>query len=137
MKILVGLTGAPEARAALSRAVDEAKLREAELIVLNHVRVSPPVEDVSDRYRNNEAQLEETRVALERQGLTVSVRSAMGVGSAGAEMLKVAEAEGVDLIIIGLRKRSPVGKLFMGSTAQEVLLGAQCAVLAVKQPANR
>ena len=92
MKILVGLTGAPEARAALSRAVDEAKLREAELIVLNHVRVSPPVEDVSDRYRNNEAQLEETRVALERQGLTVSVRSAMGVGSAGAEMLKVAEA---------------------------------------------
>lgn len=137
MKILVGLTGAPEARAALSRAADEAKLRDAELIVLNHVRVTPPVEEVTDRYRNNEAQLEETRVALERQGLTVSVRSAMGVGSAGAELLKIAETEGVELIVIGLRKRSPVGKLFMGSTAQEVLLGAQCSVLAVKQRTDR
>ena len=37
-----------------------------------------------------------------------------------------------DLVVIGLRRRSPVGKLLMGSVAQRILLGADCAVLAVK-----
>ena len=37
-----------------------------------------------------------------------------------------------DLIVIGVRRRTPVGKLFAGSTAQHVLLDADCPVLAVK-----
>ena len=47
-------------------------------------------------------------------------------------MLDAAEEHNADLIVIGLRRRTPVGKLIMGSTSQRILLEADCPVLAVK-----
>ena len=44
----------------------------------------------------------------------------------------MATEESADLVVIGIRRRSPVGKLFLGSTSQQVLLDAPCPVLAVK-----
>ena len=48
------------------------------------------------------------------------------------DLIEVAEKENAALIVIGLRRRSPVGKLLMGSHAQDILLRADCPVLAVK-----
>ena len=50
----------------------------------------------------------------------------------GTAVADLAEGLGIDLVVIGLRRRTPVGKLLMGSVAQRILLGAECAVLAVK-----
>ena len=45
---------------------------------------------------------------------------------------RLAEEVDADMIVIGLRRRTPVGKLILGSNAQQVLLDASCPVLAVK-----
>jgi nucleotide-binding universal stress UspA family protein len=52
--------------------------------------------------------------------------------SAAEEILATAEKHDASMIVIGLRKRSAVGKLLTGSTAQTILLEAACPVLAVK-----
>jgi nucleotide-binding universal stress UspA family protein len=48
------------------------------------------------------------------------------------DLVAVAEQVHAEIIVIGLRRRSPVGKLILGSNAQRVLLDAPCPVLAVK-----
>lgn len=51
---------------------------------------------------------------------------------AAEDLLDVAAREDAELIVIGLRRRTPVGKLILGSNAQRILLDASCPVLAVK-----
>ena len=52
------------------------------------------------------------------------------------DLVSIAESHDADLIVIGLRRRSPVGKLILGSNAQRILLDAHCPVLAVKATAD-
>ena len=69
---------------------------------------------------------------LSASGLThTMLRPTDGV-SAADSLLTAAEQNAVDLIVIGLRRRSPVGKLITGSTAQAVMLGSDCPVVGVK-----
>lgn len=132
MKILVGLTTAPEARAALERAVEEARMRNAELIVVDYLQVGISAENQSERYKAGERRLDQLKEELARDGVDIRTRHGVGVSSASRELLKIAQDEDVDLIVIGMRRRSPVGKLVLGSNAQDILLGADCPVLAVK-----
>ena len=50
----------------------------------------------------------------------------------GEDIVQYAREKGVDLIILGLKKRSKVGKLVFGSTAQYIILEAECPVLSIK-----
>ena len=68
---------------------------------------------------------------LEASGVPHEVRQPMG-SDVGDQVLALAEEVDASLIVIGLRRRSPVGKLIMGSVAQRILMGAHCPVLAVK-----
>ena len=69
---------------------------------------------------------------LKEQGSTTRCASWSAATSPAEDLIGVAEEEAADFIVIGLRRRSPVGKLILGSNAQRILLDASCPVLAVK-----
>jgi nucleotide-binding universal stress UspA family protein len=125
--IVVGWTPDEFGEVALHRGVEEARLRAGRVVVVNATRGDALVDD---RYADEE-QLGGLTAELASSGIEVEVRRSMGA-DVGDQVLAVAQDVSADLVVIGLRRRSPVGKLLMGSVAQRILLGADCAVLAVK-----
>ena len=89
---------------------------------------------VVDRFKNAkpQAELDTLSAELAADGVACEVREMAETGEPATDLLAVADQLSADVIVIGLRRRSPVGKLLLGSNAQRVLLDASCPVLAVK-----
>lgn len=133
MAIVVGFVPTSEGRAALRRAAEEAKLRSTKLIVINSNRGGKDLAaDEANRY---EAELATVQRELSESGVDHEVRQLVRGLEPSEDLIAVAEEVGADFIVIGLRRRSPVGKLILGSNAQRILLDAPCPVLAVKADA--
>ncbi|WP_043499991.1 universal stress protein [Georgenia sp. SUBG003] len=130
MTIVVGMVPTPAARAALEAATEEAALRGSRLVVVNAVRSGAYVD--ADVLGDEERQAVAER--LTARGVDHEIRRLDGEGDTVDQILKVAQETGADMLVIGMRRRSPVGKFLMGSSAQRLLLDAPCPVLAVKQP---
>ncbi|MGH3366139.1 MAG: universal stress protein [Nocardioidaceae bacterium] len=128
--IVVGYVSKPEGRAALRRAAEEARLRNLKLVVIHSYpggRESNPDDAVQ-----SEAELEDVKNDLGALGVEHEVRQLVRGREPAEDLISAAEDVKAELIVIGLRRRSPVGKLILGSNAQRILLDASCPVLAVK-----
>ena len=128
--IVVGYVPKPEGQAALRRASEEALLRQARLVVVNSHRGGREY-DRGDALRG-EQELDDIRDQLNEAGVDHEIRQLVRGMDPADDLIQVAHDVGADFIVIGLRRRSPVGKLILGSNAQRVLLDAPCPVLAVK-----
>lgn len=128
--VVVGHVATPEGEAALARSVEEATLRQARLVVVISHRGGPDLDE--SEARELEAREAEVVARLEPTGLDFDVRRLVRGFEPAEDLIGIAEATEAELIVIGLRRRSPVGKLLLGSNAQRILLDAPCAVLAVK-----
>ncbi|MBD5830027.1 universal stress protein [Janibacter melonis] len=133
MTIVVGYVSTKEGRAALDRAVEEAKLRGRRLVVVHSDRGGSGF--TGDNAASQEATLQGVRDDLAGSGVDVDVRGLVRGKEPAEDLIAVAEETDAELIVIGLRRRTPVGKLILGSNAQRVLLDAPCPVLAVKADA--
>ena len=72
------------------------------------------------------------KTRLDESGVEHDIRQLVRGFEPAEDLISIAEANNAELLVIGLRRRSPVGKLILGSNAQRVLLDAPCPVLAVK-----
>ena len=127
MTVVVGYIPDQYGEAALTAGIEEAQRRGTGLVVVNATKGDALV----DRRYVGEAGLAGLEERLAELGMTHEVRQAMGPDVA-EEILRVATDTDAAVIVIGLRHRTPVGKMIMGSVAQQVLLDAPCPVLAVK-----
>ena len=127
MTVVVGYIPDKFGDAALEEAIEEARRRQTDLIVVNATRGDALI----DRRYLGEKGLADLEQRLSGLDVAHEVRQSVGIDVA-EEMVAVAREVGAEVLVIGIRPRTPVGKMIMGSVAQQVLLDAPCPVLAVK-----
>lgn len=130
MRIVAGFLRSPEGRAALDRAIEETRLRDGELLVVHSMKGGE--RDEAEQVMTYRAEFEQLEARLAGEGIRYRLIEYARGNSPADDLLKAAEDESADLLVIGIRRRSAVSKLVLGSNAQEILLHAGCAVLAVK-----
>lgn len=128
MTIVVGYIPTPQGEAALTAAIVEARAHDDSILVINMSRDDKLV----DAHRADDGDLDRLDTELAESGVPHEVRRVEHGTDPAVQILETIEAEQARLLVIGLRHRTPVGKLLMGSTAQRLLLEAPCPVLAVK-----
>ncbi len=126
--IVVGYVPSAEGRAALQRGIIEARLRGVRLVVVNTTRGDSLVDE-----RFIQGEIADNLVAeLEALDVPAELRQANAGNDVADELDDIATEVDADLIVIGLRRRSPVGKLILGSAASRILLTVGHPVLTVK-----
>ncbi len=130
MKILVGYDGSNAAAAAVALAAEQAKAFGAEVHIVTSL--SKGTDRQQKDIRSGEAGLEGMKSVCEASGVPCETHLLIRGLSSGEDIVQFAVEEGVDQIVVGVKRRSKVGKLLMGSTAQYVILKAPCPVLTIK-----
>ncbi len=125
--IVVGYSADQFGKAALEHGIAEAKLRETNLLVIN----ATSGEALADPRFAQSGEVHDVEERLKGCGVEFELTQPVGVDTAD-ELLKAMDRDDAELLVIGIRHRSPVGKLLLGSVSQQVLLECPKPVLAVK-----
>jgi nucleotide-binding universal stress UspA family protein len=128
MTVLVGYIPTAEGGAALQLAIREATLRGTSIEIVN-VALHANFADVTFA---DEKDLDVVVERLDEAGITHHVTQLTDVADIAGAILEVAEAIGAELIVVGLRRKSPLGMALLGSNAQRIILAATCPVLSVR-----
>ena len=128
MKIMVCYDNSTPARAALKLAQEHAKVWEAKLFVVNSISRELPLKH---SFIKEAEQKLENEINDFLKGISSPYETHLLVSShdVGEQLVGFAKRENIDQIFIGIIKKSKVGKLLFGSTAQHVILSAPCPVV--------
>ncbi len=128
MSILVSYVPTPEGWVALDLAIAEATLRAVPIVVLN-VAVGKNFAEVTFA---DEKELDGVRARLVEAGIEHEIIQVTDATDVADVVLTTAEEKNAELIVVGLRRRSAVGKALLGSNAQRIILSADCPVLSAR-----
>ena len=130
MKILVGYDGSKVAEDALKLAQEHARIFGADIHLITCLQQSRELqkEDIDEA----ESRLDHLKLTFDFDKIPCEPHTSVTYLTAGEDLVLFANENNIDLIYIGVKKRSKVGKLVFGSTAQHVILEASCPVVTVK-----
>lgn len=130
MKILVGYDHSKVSENALNYARQHGQAFNAEIHIITSLEQSATLkkEDI-DKAENR---LERVKKPFKEAGIECEIHTSVSYQSPGEDLVRYAKENDIDQIIVGVRRRSKVGKLVTGSTAQYVILNAPCPVLSVR-----
>ena len=133
MRIMVCYDDSEEAKDCLREAEKHARAFNGEVLVVTSV--------ISDHKYNPkmmepfEKGLDEAQAFFDGKGIPCRTHLSLRAVDveAGEDLEGVAAREKVDEIIVGIKNRSKVGKLLLGSAAQFLMLRASCPVVGIKR----
>jgi len=131
MKILVCCTNSEENRSALAVAAKHAKAFNASVDLVFCISEKSEM-PIGAKENAEKRLLEHVEEFFKPEGIECSSEVIMTTMTAGEALIQYAEKQHIDEIVMGIKHRSKLGKLFFGSTAQFVILEAPCTVVTVR-----
>jgi nucleotide-binding universal stress UspA family protein len=129
MTVVVGYVPDATGYLAVTEAARQARWRETDVVIVNAVDSAGYTRPTAA----DELDLDALAARLDTDGMPHSIRHLdIDDGTASDAVLGVAEEVGAELLVVGIRRRSPVGKALLGSNAQRIILNAACPVLTVR-----
>jgi nucleotide-binding universal stress UspA family protein len=130
MKILVGYDGSNSAKEALNLTRSHAKAFDASVEVVTSMQKG--TESEREEIEEAERGLADAKSLFDEDNIACGTHLLIRGLSPGEDLVDFAKENRVDEIVVGVKRRSKVGKLLLGSTAQYVILQAGCPVVTVK-----
>jgi len=130
MEILVGFDGSNSAKDALALAKKHAAAFDATVIIVSSLTGGSVTHAVEVEHATEN--LESAKKMFEEDGLQCETKLLVRGMTPGEDIVDYAKEKAIDEIIIGIKRRSKVGKLLFGSNAQYIIIKAPCPVVTVK-----
>ncbi len=131
MRFLVCYDETNQAKEALKVAQEHAKIWKAKLEVVNTITRVEPLKHSA--VKKMELKMEgDVKEILGGNDTLYEVQLLLTDLTSGEQLIKFAEDQKIDQIFLGIVKKSKVGKLLFGSTAQYIILHAPCPVVTVQ-----
>ena len=130
MKILIAYDGSNSSMDALKLAVSHAKVFKAMVFVVTSLYGENVESD--QEIGVSEERLKNTEELVTKEGIACESHMLVRGMTPGEDIVKFAKDRQVDLIYIGIKRRSKVGKLLFGSSAQYIILNAPCPVVSLR-----
>lgn len=130
MNILVAYDGTKEAREAVRLSAKHAKVFDGRIILAFSMVGGPEIP--RQEFERAEKELQNQAITLQEEGFECETLLSVRGLETGEDIVKIAEEKGAEEIIIGVQRKSKVGKLLFGSTAQYIIMNAPCPVVTVR-----